>query len=513
MDRWAIAATLESFGFRDVDAKERFGADGVFVIAAIIYHQILWTLEERGQRPEPPPKPPEPKPPFWARLKLVILRMLGGSFFALPMIGQILCIILTRYSLWASLDFTETQATVIGIGTVGSFAVTGGFVMMIGRQGTVYLGGGAIRALRDVCRQFITMGFSLTITVALLIIAGNMLIPHFTWGHIATVLGYFITLSILWLALGMLFMLALHYYSIALTMGAGLVVHALVQDLGWSVEIAQLSSIVFAAAGAMFIGFSHIKKRGKEESIQSRNARKPPPDVQAGLLLPFAFYGLLYFGFLFLDRLLTWSAPGRDAPAGFWFDTAYELGMDWALMSLLLPTTYLEHVIYELSANVTKDQETCKYNEVDKHQHKLLWFWRRSIGIVLCLSFVSVLLTYLGVKMLKSTFTTIKEIQDFFANPNTEIVYWVGAMGFQFLTLGLLAGLVFFTLARWEPVVRSMYDCFFFAAATGFVLSRFGAPHWSAIGFSIGALVFAYRMMRGSDRLFKRVDYYFFSAF
>ncbi|MEM9072739.1 MAG: hypothetical protein AAGE52_29810 [Myxococcota bacterium] len=507
LDSWAVAATLESTGMRDVDAVEKYGYPNLFGLAGDVYDLIM--KDPPAVEAPPDEKAEEVRRDRWRRFAR---HLFEGSFFAMPMLGQIACILVTRYSLWASLDFTEMQATLIGLGTVASFAITGGVVMTIGRQGTVYRGMKAYTLLAKVCRRLVALGLVLALLVWVVAAVLNCVVPFLGAWAFATASLYYIALCAMWLSLGLLYMLGKHAWSFGVTFCCGLLVAVQVRVFGLDVEWSQLSSIALASVLAFSVAARTIRKLVPDEDAKQTVAPLPPPDVAAGILAPFAVYGLGYFTFLFADRLIAWTAPGRPLPMPVWFHTPYELGMDWALMSLLVPMAYLEHVIHEFAPRIVREQDETIYRAVGTHRRSMMAFGSRSFVIVVVFSIVSVLVTYWGISALKA-FDDVKEIRDFFASDTTEWVFWFAAAGYQLLTWALMVGLLYFTLARGLVVVREMWRCLAVGAVVGFTASRLAGPEWAVLGFTAGTLYFAAGMIRHGVILTKRIDYYYYSAF
>ena len=80
VDRYAVAATLESWGIRDVDARERHGLTDVFSLA----DEVFARSRARLAAAPPPRKLPEQEP-LRKRVRLVLGWLGRGSFFIVPM--------------------------------------------------------------------------------------------------------------------------------------------------------------------------------------------------------------------------------------------------------------------------------------------------------------------------------------------------------------------------------------------------------------------------------------------
>lgn len=82
LDRWAVAATLESGGIRDVDARERYGRRDVFDLADDVYFRSLQVVS-------PDRSPPERAVARRRRAAVFAGKYLTGGFFFIPLSLQL----------------------------------------------------------------------------------------------------------------------------------------------------------------------------------------------------------------------------------------------------------------------------------------------------------------------------------------------------------------------------------------------------------------------------------------
>lgn len=503
LDKWAVTALLEAKGLRDADAQEQFNYNDLFEFAEDVYRHAYELKTGMDQENEAPPS--------WSFRKF-LKHLWQGSFFAMPMLGQIACVLLTRYSLWASLDFTELQATVVGLGTLASFSVTGGLVMCIGRQGTVYKGLKAFHLLRQICGRLSVVGMLMALGVAMSMTLIQLVSPLVGFGAFCIAAAYYGALCALWIALAILYMLAKHQYSFALTLAGGLLVAILVRWFGVPVYAAQVLSISLTAVAAFVVALRSLDAMLEDEDPRYVAARLPPGDALVGVLTPFFAYGACYFSLLFADRVMAWTAPGRALPQPIWFHTPYELGMDWGLISLLVPMAYLEHVVNEFGPRLEREQKRLSHKRLGLHRSSFSSFVGFSLVVLLVFSVLSVVLTYLGVIALRR-FEEVDSIRDFFASPITFEVYWASAVAYQLLTMGLMIGLMYFTLGRQEVVLRTMARALVASVVVGFFASRLVTPHWAVAGFVAGTGCFVFSMLWACWRLGRNIDHIYYSAY
>ena len=154
IDTWAVAAALESLGYRDIDAVDQFNKANVFELASDIRSRMLGTAD-RLHRKQGEQKRRKRGVDGFRRLAKSYGK---GAVTAMPMMGQIACILVLRYSLWAWVDFTEAQATIVALGTLLSFIVTGGYIQSIGREGIRLVGSENYFLAEKVCWKLVEQG-------------------------------------------------------------------------------------------------------------------------------------------------------------------------------------------------------------------------------------------------------------------------------------------------------------------------------------------------------------------
>jgi hypothetical protein len=128
IDYWEIAALLEVYGLRDVDAKE-YGFNNIFDMAKYMQRYVDdYDYEEKHFEEKIPPT-----------FRRIIVNYLKGLAFAMPMFLQVFFTLVLGYGIWSGLNIDKLNATLIALGTFLALLVTGGFIQAIGRKGLFYL--------------------------------------------------------------------------------------------------------------------------------------------------------------------------------------------------------------------------------------------------------------------------------------------------------------------------------------------------------------------------------------
>jgi len=209
IDAWAVAALLESEGLRDVDARDRFGKSDVFELAKVVHQRALAIS---------PTKRTAEVAPAAGAARRIAANLLTGGLYALPLVGQIACIFTTRYSLWASLDYSPREATIVGVGTLASFIASGGLVTAIGREGSVHRSQRAFAMLRYGLTNLVALGLLFEILGIAALFAFWLFAPVMDLPLFIPAVGYFAALSLLWTSMAALYALGSHVVSLASVM-------------------------------------------------------------------------------------------------------------------------------------------------------------------------------------------------------------------------------------------------------------------------------------------------------
>jgi len=214
-----------------------------------------------------------------------------------------------------------------------------------------------------------------------------------------------------------------------------------------------------------------------------------------------------------MDRILAWSAGPPPPEFIIWFNTPYELGMDWALLSLVITISILEFSIHSFSLKLIPAQKNAFITKLDQFNKYFRSFYRKQILLLFVFGIISVLISYFGVLSLRVFEDSVPEIADFFANPMTFRIFWWASIAYVFLIYGLMNSLFFFTLNRPEMVMYSMMGSLFVNFVIGFLCSRLFGLEYAVIGLFAGSVVFAVSTGIMAKRFFKHLDYFYYSAY
>lgn len=510
LSTWAVAATIESLGIRDVDAQTDYGFDSVFDLADAIYASV----KKRAREESGDSEREKVKLGSGSESIFMFLRHYSkGMLFSIPMLSQIAAILIFEYALWAWFEFNVAQATMVAMGTIAAFIVTGGFIQVFGRLISKYIGEENYYLTWKAVKSILTLAIPSVLGVGLLFLLINLLLPFYPQLMILIAFVYYLFIS------GMLLSSAILFASeqraiiiIAVLLGTGMVIIGMeVLDLG--IYLSQWIGILSVTAILWIYIYFYFQFKIREFRQQLFKQSLPGAEVSYFNSYRYFIYGFCYFSFLFVDRVMAWSAGVPPPPYLIWFNTPYELGMDWALITLVLTVAVLEFSIQLFSKRLIPAQKKAPISRLKFFNRYFNRFYFLQVVLFLIVSVVSILVTYYGVLSLRVFENEIPEIKDFFANPITFKVFWMGSIGYVFLIFGLMNSLFFFTMNRPEFVVYSIIPALVMNFVVGYLSSRLIGFEYATIGLISGSVVFALISGITAFRFFKHLDYFYYSAY
>jgi hypothetical protein len=505
IDVWGVAATLESIGLRDVDALERFGRRDIFALADDVYRAARAHLFRN-----PPPPVADAEVAMTARRRLSrFARYYGrGTFFALPMAVQIISVTTLGYGLWAYTEFSVSQATIVAVATIASLIVTGGWVQAIARLGLFYGEQGSHVLAQKIMRRGIVIGAVSSYAVGALAWLGNLATGAYPV-QLATVgLVYYEFLCAYWLVLAILYTLERRLAIIATSVFGLALIAVLREVFDASMYVAHWCGLALTIVSAAVWGRALLRKRAAEVTGDLLSARLPRAELLAYAVAPYFAYGILYYGYLFVDRIAAWSVIGEFPVT---FETAYELGLDWALLLLILTIAVLEYTINEFARSIIPVQRATAADARMRHNRHFERFYARQLGLLSLFSIGAALVTYYGVLALRGLGD--KDVARALDSPVTLNVFFWGALGYSILVWPLLNGVFFFSLSRPALVLRALVPSVAVTVVVSVLMSRMLHYYDGAIGLVVGAVVFAVFSTALAIRVVRRMDYYYYAAF
>ncbi|MEO0559248.1 MAG: hypothetical protein AAF170_13810 [Bacteroidota bacterium] len=503
VDAWAVVAALESEGWRDVDAEERFGEQDLFELAETIYPECVAYAAAR----------PGAQEARQVESRLVVARRFAASYlrgltYALPVTGQVMALVWLGYSLWASIRLTEGGATMIGLSTIASFVVTAGFVQALAHETSRLLGHELGGQARRVAFRIARLGAWTVLVTGLIGFAANLIIPFYPLLLGIVGLSYYLMLGWLWLALALLYVQErLVAVGMSTTLGI-LPVWGAVGGLGWNIHVAHVLGLAVAIALALVwvsrtLGHPHLAESdGPEPPL-------PRASTTFHATLPYVGYGILYFSVLFADRVVAWSAAGADPLAyPVWFRTDYELGMDWALVVLFIMLAALPFSVRRMGGQLHDLGPASTTEEVT---NAMRGQYLRHLSLLIGCGILGIAVVWAGGLAMERHGPEL--LEPMFAPGVPRYVFIVASLGYFLLAIGLMNGLVFLAQGQTGRVLRPLVLALGLDLSVGFVVTRWMGYEHAVIGLCVGALWFAAATTRSALLMLRKADYYSYVAY
>lgn len=500
-DHWEIAAQLEVMGLRDADARSDYDARDLFDLARQIY---AWYAEGRF-RSEIEGEDPEPR-------VLPIVRFLRnyatGLTFSLPMALQAAVMLTWGYGVWGAIDMDLRTGTAIALGFIASYIVTGGFMQTIVRRGLFYV----YQQEAWLARWTALRSWSLALRVVLALLVPalllNALFRMMPWSIVLTAAAYYVALSILWLNWALIYLVRKTWLFLLTTAVALATVLVAAKLFGASPLVANGVGLLVADTLSFGLAYHHLNRL-----TGARKVVNPPRlTILVYSTSRFFLYGMLYNTFLFADRILAWtSSTGREdfPPYGFWLNVRYELGMDLALIVVMLLSGVVEHAAQRFSELLIptekRTRDVAAFTTAARNDQ------RRRVFALAGAAVIAVFIA-IGITIMLRGATTLP-IHGALVTTTTTRVFIVATIAYVIFMFALQNVLMLLTLSRVELVARAVGIALAVNVGVGFVCSR--AIHYSGAAFGLlaGAVVLAFLTARAMRHVLGELDYHYYAAY
>jgi hypothetical protein len=498
-DEWEITALLETNGLRDIDALNEWGEPDLFSLAKKLLKYVdLIEYEEKETKEER------------IKIKRIIQNYIKGSLFAFPMFIQILAMVIIGFGIWSSIEFSLKEATAIGLATLLALATTGGLSQIIGRKGLFYLKFEEYLLASQITKRLYILGLIFILLLSILFTFINLYFKLFPPYMFQLFIIYYILLSLLFLIFSVFYMIE-SYGTIAFMTFIGiLIVYILFSFLKLNLILSQAIGLIVIILMSKIIAFYKMQKLKKKS--ESEGAILPNFPSLFYSLYPYFIYGTAYFLFLIMDRTLAWTTSKTYLPYFIWFNYPYEVGVDWALIPLIVTIALIEVFIYELGYFAFKKINETKADVIRNFNKYFLRVYKLAGLTFIIFGVISILLSFLLPYFLKN-FPYFFQFVDVFFNNVNIFVFWFASIGYILLSWSLLNCIIFFAYSRHEFALKSILFGLFTNFAIGYTLSRAYYYYYSVIGLTAGAIVFAIISTYYAYNFFKNYDYFYYSAY
>jgi hypothetical protein len=500
-NHYEVAAILESIGWNDERAFNVFGVSDVFELAYEIYNvideNISFTSFEPGE-----------KSTWQHKFGIIVKSFIRGMIFALPMAISVIAMLTLRFSLWSYEYQTTEIATCIAIGTIFSFLTVGGFMQAIARRGFLYLWQGYYNLARKITVYFIKLGYILTAAFTITFLLFNLIFEAFTYRMMIIIIVYYIFLSAIWFSVTVMYILEREFVFAGLIVGGIGIVFILFKLLNFDIIVSQIIALLIVSilGIALILFFFYKAEKKMEKGIEPSLPKK---SITLYTTFPFFAYGFLYFAFLFVDRIIGWSTNNSYMPYIIWFRGEYELGLDFALLMLIIPMGAVEVVVSNLMDELSESQKNSYGVNSLTIDNKFRRLYTRRLVTVAIVSVLSALLTYFIVWQFE--YNPLPGFRTgFLSSGVTNLVLIVGLISYTIISIALMNCVTLFSLSQPEMASRSVLIALVVNIIVGFLLSRWIDYYFSVFGLLAGAIIFMILSSRQILKVFNNLDYYIY---
>lgn len=502
IDVWAVAALLESAGIRDRDARERFGREDVFALARAVQARLPEVAEAGGLAAPALPRGRA----HMLRLARIYAR---GTFFFIPLSLQLAALLVVGVSLFAAIDFTTREASVVSAAAALAFVVTAGWVQALGYLAPLSIASGKHVLAEKVCWRIVGLAMASVVAFGGLVWVIARATGAYPAKDLGTASGYYLLIAAQALAGALLLTLRKYLAMVAATVLALAVAGLLYKHSSLEVREVHWAGLAVGVAFQGLVAFGVLRRRAIRTTGDERLARLPRVRLLARRAWPFGLYGLLYFAFLSTDRVLAWAAGSHPLP--LWFHSSYELALDWALAAVVFALAFLEITVESFSALLVPTASRFAVNAVGGFNRSIVRFWARQLawvgGLAAAGTWVAV-----GIAWLFDRLGWLGDAEEVYTDPVARYVFGLAVIGYALLALGIANSVFLMSLNRPWRSIAAIGPALLVTIGIGIAMTTRYAYWTSVFGMVCGAGLFALISTWLTWRTLHRTDYYNYSA-
>ncbi|MDD2986428.1 hypothetical protein [Flavobacterium sp.] len=510
-----VAATIESFGIRDIDTDADFGVSNIQDLSIYVYKQLTTAEEHKDslnlkerEFVENNTDTIQLSDYMVVKAKIFAQYYSLGIFHLLPVVLQIAAIVVFGYSLWTHVHFNHLQSTAVVLGVMIGIITSGGFVQVIGRQASFYWNYHDYAMTKKTINYLLKLGIKSLFIIFSIICFINVFIHIYPFKVLLVVFMYAFFVGTLLLLLAPLHTIKQRWMiTVAVILGTLMTVALnkfTTLHIYYTHWIGIAVAIIITKLYLYFFFRNYLKIHPPKANLSIKTS------VFIYQNHRYFLYGLFVYFFIFIDRILAWSAnTGNQLPFMVYFEKDYELGMDLAILVFLLLAGVLEFSIASFTRFLDITQKLVQFEKpknFNNELHKL--YWQNILVLV-----ISGLLIYIFIYQVMFASWGYKGQFNEDLESISVTVCFLGGTGYFFLAWGMLNTLYLFTLGESQKPLKGIIYAIVINITIGFLLSRFLSFEYSVVGMLIGSLFFMLYTLKNVFFFFKKLDYHYYAAF
>jgi hypothetical protein len=487
-DAHEIAALVESLGHNDRSVGE-LGFANIFALAEQMLLEFPRTVAPQKQAVQS-----GRWSSLWTETIPAVRKLFSSLAYSIPWMALLALEYLRPHALQVSAEL----GSALSLSLIASLVLPGGFIQMIARAGNFYFG------LQEPFLAHRLSGLLLQVGVAssmFFAVCGMLLAAYFhvfTSVYLVLAAANYVILSILWMLCATLSAQGISW-CIPLVYLASAVATALVRVFAHAgtpllLMLWPLFAAVCAAMCAQ-IQFHRVERK------QPQKKESSPPRFRVALLslVPFYFYGTVYFGFLFADRITAGTAIPWISGLSFGIDAAYKSGMDVVLFAFLICAALVECLSesylrfwFRLASELPQSEGTRLVSSLEK-RHSRIMFVIFGVFVIIALFAWFLFHRWSGLA----------------ASPKFLEIVAIGGVGYLMLCLALFESIILASVNALHLAVRALALGLAVNLLAGYGLSHLLGVQYAAVGLLVGAAVVLWKCNASVRQVLQHPDYHY----
>lgn len=493
---YEMCSIIKELGYNDERVYAEFGLNNVFEVGGIICEQIN---KDKVQL----------LPSATLDFKELLKDILRGFLVAFPLIVSIIAIFAIYMNLWLHIDNTQNsveRTTLLSLVTALAVILSGGLSQLYVSKGYQYIERKQYNRLWAEFRNTVLLSGIVSLVVGTIIGLIFLFVGFYRTINIEMFIIYFLLLSISWVTIPM-FSILKHQYMLVINLciSAGSV-FLFSKFLDINILILQILSItVFFSLNLVFsYTILHtIKDVGRSTYYEPRRP------INLYSTLPYFLYGLLYYLFIFGDKMvIRWfNNPTIQAVVGIKGD--YEIGISWGIVTALVPIILIEGTV---SAYINKLITLKKQYNIKDRENFINQNLKDFCILNICLIIFNTVFSCITMSVVMNILLKYHIIWGPYLSSETYMIFTFASCGYMLIATGLFNNLILMYFVQHRYLTKVLAISFGINTLGSFVLSGLLGYHFAVFGFFASCIVFYFLSYFYCIKVFENIDYHLYEC-
>jgi hypothetical protein len=187
----------------------------------------------------------------------------------------------------------------------------------------------------------------------------------------------------------------------------------------------------------------------------------------------------------------------------------YDLGMNWGILAVLIPTIFIEVCVKILIKYISKSKNNYLITEHSIFKKKIVFKYTIFISIFFLISSIAAVFSVIFINKTVDFYHII--LGPYFSSTSTN-VFIFSIIGYIFITCGLLNNIYLLYFSEGLVIVKTLLISIGVNVLFGFVLSRIFTYDFAVFGFVAGSMSFYILSLFSSYKVLRSMDYYLYKS-